>query len=280
VSAKAGLGRYPFIAGEDGEKLERYRRLWEAAFEPRESSRRERINQLMARAALRSTNLDLRNEMLRNASAPISRRARATLALLDRTSSPTRPSPADLLIVKSVHSPASAGFISRVVDATVVVIRRNPLNAVASWLELGWRPQRLAGDATQERELGELVDAAPPPENASLVEQHAWSYAALTRALDIETAHHPEWLVVQHDELCTDPQTEFARLFERLGLTMSSEVLDLLAQHDTPATGYTTKRVANEQPNRWRDRLDTEQVDVIRRIASSLAIDCSTSSIS
>ncbi len=203
----------------------------------------------------------------------MSRRSRVTQRALDRFARPRHPPSTDVLVVKSVHSPAAAGFVTALTDATVVVIRRNPLNAVASWLELGWAPQRLAGNAEEEHQFGEVVGCAPPAEDAPLVVQHAWSYAALTRILDIEVARHPEWIVVQHEELCADPRAEFGRLFEQLGLPMSDEVSSALDLHDAPASGYTTKRVASDQPERWRDRLDTDQIEQICQVASNLSID-------
>lgn len=76
------------------------------------------------------------------------------------------PPPTTLHVVKSVHSPAAAGFVASLTDATVVVIQRNPLSAVASWLELGWRPQRIAGTAEHEQRFGELVGASSPTDSA------------------------------------------------------------------------------------------------------------------
>ena len=265
--AKAGLGRYPRL--DPGATARRYDTLWTAAFTP--SQRRHAIVDAPARAVLRSTSLATRNAVLFQTP---SRRARVVERALRLTARPVSPPPADLHIIKSVHSPMSAGFVAARTDAQVVVIRRNPLNAVASWLELDWLPQHLGADAEQEQRIGAALGAPPPPATAPLEVRQAWSYTALTRALDIEAARHPDWLVVQHEDLCNDPTGGFRSMFERLDLAFGPEVQASLTENDRPESGYVTRRVASEQAERWKTRLSDVQVDRIRSTAESLSIDC------
>lgn len=265
--AKAGLGRYPRLAA--GDSAPHYHALWSAVFTPVEA--RSPIVDAPARTILRSTNLATRNAVLFHTP---SRRARVVERALRLTARPMSPPPADVHIIKSVHSPMSAGFVAALTDAQVVVIRRNPLNAVASWLELGWLPQHIGANAAQEQEIGESLGAPPPPDSAPIEVRQAWSYAALTRSLDIEAAQHPDWLVVQHEDLCNAPGEGFDTLFERLGLTLGSEVEASLAEHDQPDSGYATRRVASAQAERWKTRLSDEQVEMIRSTAGSLSVPC------
>lgn len=225
----------------------------------------------VSRAILRSTNLDLRNEIL---FAEPTRRARLVTKSLAAFARPVGPPAAEHVIVKSVHSGLAAGFITALADPIVILVRRNPLNGVASWLEMGWRHQRLGKSVDQERVVGEMVGAAPPSDDAALDRLHAWSYSALTRALDLEAERAATWVVVQHEELCRDPLNRFAELFERVGLPWSDEVKRTLEERNDRATGYMTKRVAAEEPERWRERLDSDQEEMIRDTAQRLSVSC------
>ena len=265
--AKAGIGRYPIIAA--GDDAGRYGALWRAAFQSAERGRG--LRDVPARALLRSTDLATRNAILFDTP---DRRSRLVERGLRLTARPFSPEPADLHVIKSVHSPLAAGFVASLTDARVVVIRRNPLNAVASWLELGWLPQVLGSGDAEERALGDELGAAPPGPDAPIEARHAWSYSALTRCLDVEAAEHPNWVVVQHEDLCNDPIGRFGDLFSRLGLDFDARIEATLASNDTAAEGYTTKRVASEQAERWKTRLDARQVELITSIAASLSIDC------
>lgn len=264
--AKAGLGRYPLLAA--GDRADRYTALWTAALTP--GSGRDSAS-LAGRTILRRTTLDLRNEILFGVPT---RRARLVTRSLAAFARPVSPPASDHIVVKSVHSGLAAGFVTALADPVIVLVRRNPLNGVASWLDLRWRHQRLAGSAEQERIVGELVGAPPPPDDAPIEQLHAWSFTALTRALDLEAERAGNWIIVQHEDLCRDPSDRFMELFERTGLPWSDAIEETLASRNDRSTGYETKRIASEEPERWRDRLDGEQESTIRRTAQLLDVEC------
>lgn len=264
--AKAGIGRYPLLGPGDG--ADRYEQLWTAALTP--GSGREQTSRI-GRALLKRTSLDLRNEILFGVPTRRARLAERALAAFAR---PVSPPVGDHTVVKSVHSGLAAGFVTALADPIVVLVRRNPLNAVASWLDLGWRPQHLGATADEERAVGELVGANRPADGAPIEEQHAWSFTALTRALDLEADRTGTWNVVQHEDLCRDPAGGFRELFERTGLPWTRATEDALASRNDRSTGYETKRIAAEEPDRWRDRLDHDDAATIRRTAERLGVEC------
>jgi hypothetical protein len=264
--AKADLGRYP-ILGADG-TAERYERLWDAVLR-RGRIRCSRWRTLTSRSVLRTTDLPTRNAILFGPSTARSRTTKAALAALAR---PSGPPGGPALVVKSVHSPLAIEFIAARWDVQVVLIRRNPLNAVSSWLERGWLPQLLGRSRQQAEELGRRLGCAPPGADRPLEEQQAWSYTAMTRALDLAAERHPEFVTVEHEDLCQDPPARFAALFERIGLPWHDAVEEHLHRNNAPATGYRTQRVAAEEPERWRSRLTADQVSSVERIASCLGV--------
>ena len=277
--SQAGLGRYPLLG--NGDDAPRYRELWSAALAGPDDPRRavgltDRALERVAKGLLRLSTLDDRNAMLVPATAdPTPMRVRLLPRGLALTARPQTPGVAEIQVVKSVHTPTAADFVTAMTDDPVVVIRRNPLNAVASWLELGWKRQRLGGSPAAERAIAESIGgSAPPSDDAPILEHHAWSYAALTRSLDLAVEHHPEWIVVQHEDLCNDPVGGFRGMFETLDLPFTDEVVATLDERNRPSTGYETKRVASDQAERWKERLDDQQVATIRNIAASLSVDC------
>ena len=80
--------------------------------------------------------------------------------------------------------------------------------------------------------------------------------------------------MVQHEDLCDEPLDGFRALFDRLDVEFSADVIATIEERDRPATGYETKRVAADQSERWKSRLDDHQVETIRDVAASLSIEC------
>jgi hypothetical protein len=93
-----------------------------------------------------------------------------------------------------------------------------------------------------------------------------WQVGLFTVALERAIARHPEWVAVSHEHLCADAETGFARLSSALGLEWGDADRRFLAAANRPGTGTTTFRVAAEQPERWRRRLDAAQVREVRKV--------------
>jgi hypothetical protein len=97
-------------------------------------------------------------------------------------------------------------------------------------------------------------------------------YGVLATALREATARHPEWVVARHEELCGDPAARFRALARRCGLTWGAEAEQFLAESDQDGTPYRTLRRTAEQPDRWRERLEPEQVATIRETLAHLPL--------
>jgi hypothetical protein len=86
--------------------------------------------------------------------------------------------------------------------------------------------------------------------------------------LEDVVARHPDWVASSHDALCLDPAAGFRRLFADLSLTWTEEAEAFLSASDRPGSGFETHRVAAEQPERWRTRLSSGQLDEIWPVLS------------
>ena len=67
-----------------------------------------------------------------------------------------------------------------------------------------------------------------------------------------------------HEDLCVDSATRFAALAAELGLVWGDAAERSSRESDRDGTPYRTQRRTEEQPDRWRERLDAEQVATIR----------------
>ena len=77
-------------------------------------------------------------------------------------------------------------------------------------------------------------------------------------------ARHPDWIRTRHEDLCVDTLPRFRALAAEVGLVWGDDAERFLSESDREGTPYRTQRRTEEQPDRWRDRLDPDQVATIR----------------
>ena len=148
-----------------------------------------------------------------------------------------RPRPRNV-VVKSVNSIFSLDWIAERYAPTVVILRRNPLNIVSSWLVLGmWTDHAIGNNAlVRDRYLSPL-GLQSPNGTSSQVRIAAWNVGLLTRALKDAADRHPAWIVASHDELCISPIENFQKLTDRIGLEWSDGMESYLTRSEDP--GFT-----------------------------------------
>lgn len=182
-----------------------------------------------------------------------------TLAAVPRVPEPD----ARHVVVKSVQSALALEWIAQRFSPRVLVVERNPLNVLASWVELDYARSPRERDSI-EAYARRRWDLAPPAPGAPHLEVQAFSYGVLSSALRDATIRHPEWTRTSHEHLCTDTEARFAALAAELGLEWNDTAAGFVRDSDREGTPYRTLRRTEEQPNRWRDRLDDAQVETIR----------------
>lgn len=187
----------------------------------------------------------------------------------------TRPAKRNV-VVKSVMAQFALEWIVEEFHPRVVIIERNPLNVVSSWvggnvfigMDLPTRP------AIRESYARLVGHQAPAPGKSQLA-RTAWCVGLLTTVLARTVADHPDWQVMNHETLCADPRTEFHQLFADLGMTWTPEA-DRFLERGYLRTTFDRpdqiprlqdpRAVANEVTNRWKKRLTSDQVDEIQDI--------------
>lgn len=272
-AAKRLLGRGPYpqlTPGESGLDTVAYEALWRDAFTPVRLSR----SRLAARGA--------GNRLVRAAGSGRVARALAgeapggalrlaeTIAVPEQAASGDRP-----LVVKSVFAPLAAEWIALRHDVGTVVVLRDPLRVVSSWLALGWLepdgPEPLAAvPDTLVNGFAERFGAPCPP--SSRLARAAWLIGVLTCALDEAAGRSPSCVRVVHDDLHLAPHDMFPGIAASVGLPWSADGDAALDAANRPGKGYETARLAADLPKAWRRRLDDAQVSEIRGVLDRLPL--------
>jgi Sulfotransferase family len=269
VRALAGRGNLPVLAADDtgSRSLER---LWDVAFgrrTPRFVPGQGRLSTWLLRGAseeeldrMRSTerHFTLRLRLVAACGVPAH-----TAAAME----------AEHHVVKSVHAPLMIEWIRARWDPVVVVCFRHPLDVVASAVEA-----RIAGGSAanlmrlltpETRAVGTDHYGVPLPSGDDQAPYVAWRVGLVMSALDDACRDHPEFHVVDHEQVCANPVDRLRELVDAVGLTWTADTEAFVTESNRPGTTWTTNRIASELPGRWRTRLTPEQArsaaDVLRQ---------------
>jgi hypothetical protein len=231
----AEVGQFPVLMGD--EAAPRYAAVWDLAYSGGwpQSPR--------VRAAARMARL-LPSSVVRQASRLVARGRR----------------PGGPVIVKSVYSAFSIDWLARRYAPEVIVMRRHALSVVASWVALGFQPYasppfRLEDDPWVRESLLSPYRLQPPEPDAPHIKHIAWTVGLLSAGYEAAIGRHPEWTVISHEEMCTEPTEAYQRLYARLSLPWSPATEQFLTESNRTGDGGTTHRVSKDQPGKWRRML-------------------------
>jgi len=256
LKAKLSLGQYPVLEEGDRAPFD-YDRLWERAFA---GFRPPRFRTAAARRlGGERANADLWRALCDHAGPRVSSRLRL-LMLGARPPSRRDPRAKGPVVVKSVHAPLALGWVAARFRPRVVVVLRHPMNVIASWEELGWGSCALETNPEVRRRFGARWGLPELDPGASRLERVAWQVGLFTCALQAGLDVHGDWVAISHESLSADPAGGFRNLYSQLGLEWTDLAGAFLRESNRPGTGYSTFRVAAEQPGRWRRRLTPEQI--------------------
>ena len=248
-----GFGPYPILRA--GDNAPQYAALWRLAFAGRVPLRNG-VGHRFGRAALRIPR-KIRDPLLPKFAGALER---------------VRPLPQNV-VVKSTMTAFCLEWIVANFNPRVVVIQRNPLNVVSSWLD--WKVN--GKDLHTRSRVHELFVAPyglpPAPIDGSQAALTAWWVGLLTTTMARLVDAHPQFVVTTHEALCADPEREFRSLFDQLGLVWTDEaaaflrrgyLLPTFAQElDASAMGESDD-VTKAQRERWKDRLDESEIAEIQ----------------
>jgi Sulfotransferase family len=254
------------------EEAPAYERLWREAFGEHGSSytpsevRREALARRLVRGA---GDFAVRRSFMRPASVDPRLRLAEALAVPRRP-----PAQAEHQIVKSVYAALSLEWLAARLDAQFVIVLRDLVNVVSSWVELDWvgappdEDELAVSDPPLLERLG--LESGLPAMPAQGVARVTWLLGLLSLSLRRAADAHRDWHAVRHEELIEEPARRFRELAVRLGLEWSAEADAAVAATDAPGSRFAIKRSAATLPDVWRSRLSADQVAQIRKVIDAL----------
>ncbi len=179
----------------------------------------------------------------------------------------------------------SAPWLHRTFGMDVVVLIRHPAAFAASLkARLGqWGRHRFAHFLEQpllmrdllhpfEAEIRRAAEGSPDILDEAIL---LWKliYYAVLRFQE----RYPEWIYVRHEDLSREPETEFRRLFQRLGLPYTRRARQGVASTSSPANpqrggaGHSVYRDSRSVIWNWKKSLSAAEVARIREATARLA---------
>jgi hypothetical protein len=261
--ASVGLGMFPILdADDDGPPV--LRRLWDVAFgAPVHYVRGQGRAAAWLHDGVPGGAIGRATELDHPTISPRLRLAHAIAVPRHLTGSPRA------RVVKSIRAHLMLEWLLANWSPRVVVCRRHPLDVLASRLAMGYE----SVSAAARRRVVDVVEQRygvplPPGRLATF----SWSVAAEMSALDDAIGARPEFLVVDHEDLCADAVGRFRALAGDLGLdwTVGDEAAVLASNR--PGTGYQRSRVAADLPGAWRHRLSIEDAQAAAAVIARFPI--------
>jgi hypothetical protein len=168
------------------------------------------------------------------------------------------------LIAKSVHAPLCIDWITNRFAFDVLVVLRNPYSIFASRMRMDM-PDRFRNLTTQKtirKDYGSYTQRAGPGQ--SEIGRTAFQIALMMKILSAQVENHPEYHVLSHDRLCIDPHSRYRAVLQELGIPWSERVANTVEGFEAHGEGYSTRRLARNQPSRWRQELSVEEIETVK----------------
>jgi len=269
IYAKRRLGRYPLLS--PGDASPEYRQLWDWILNGADEPRRLAWARWLLGPAADKRIFEGKRDFAAWAAGNLARNPKPGRV-------PTGTSGDRRVIAKSIHAQLALDWLDSEFAVDVLVLLRHPANVLASWMEVNLKDSRNSTLETRPEVRTRYLDPwdvrLPGPDP---VEQMCWRIGLLTAALEDAAARHPHWHVRTHEDLCVDPVAKFQTLCHELGLEWTDRRHDYLVSHNIPGVGFKLKRVAEELPNAWEDRLDDTAIATLTRVLGWFPISTWTS---
>ena len=180
------------------------------------------------------------------------------------------------VMVKDVHSFCALEWIHRHISLTTVIVMRHPCAVAARGLRLNYRLESFERLLDQPK----LIDDHLKPfehllKNArTYCEQIGALWGATYYVILQQQRVHSDWIVVQHEALCRDPVGQYRELFQKLDLRWNEMTDELISMSATKESGepYVPKRIASQEPDKWKKELDRRQIQQVREFVEPFGI--------
>ena len=178
----------------------------------------------------------------------------------------------------------SAEWVADEYDAAVILMVRHPGAYVNSVRRLNWRTpvedflqqEHLMADLPSDlqSEIRSRAASRPMPDHY-LLEDASLCWKVFHTVVDRYRKDHPEWTVVNHENLSRDYLNGFREIYESLGLSWSrgvAEKIDSLCCNRNPVTQGSSihefRQDSASLADAWKKSFSDEEIEKIRSITS------------
>lgn len=275
---KRKLHRYPYISGK--EVSPNYFRLWEQIFQEKHMPpfldnlfrmflvpRNERLEKEIGGKCghLLTSDLYRFTKPKKNISNLFALMLTLPhcLSFLAKFTARNRVPTAENMVIKSVHCLLSLGWIEQCFQPKILIVKRNPLNLLASYLKMRL-PDSNRNIFHQKKLVADYFSSIAPEainlsRNGTPIQQMAVQIAAFHYFLERVHLEHPNWLLVSHESICKDPLSSFRKIYAELNLKWCQQVSAFIRETNSPGKGFSIKRVTKNELNKWKSILTAEQ---------------------
>jgi Sulfotransferase family len=181
------------------------------------------------------------------------------------------------IVVKDVHSNLAVEWIDRHIVPMTVIMMRHPCAFALSWSSLYKSIDKNIEQFTSQPNL--MEDYLQPFQHLFKDAQTLWEklglfWGASYYVMLSQQKKHPNWLVIQHEQLCVDPVAEYQKLFAQLDLPWTKPTQEVLDGSMTKDSGkpYVPQRITSQEPDKWKNKLESAQISAIQRFVQPFEI--------
>ncbi|MEL7354085.1 MAG: sulfotransferase [Cyanobacteria bacterium J06560_5] len=182
------------------------------------------------------------------------------------------------VMVKDVHALVCLDRISTLVAPQVVIVNRHPCGLADSWVRTfpAARNSKSVKGLDRLLQQPQLIDDYLEPFTGLLSSRDdffqsiALYWGVVNYIWQQQRRQHPDWIFVQHEELCTDPKAAYEKLFSKLNLVWTDRTNEIL-QNSTNRDAmqpYSPVRISSQEPEKWLSRLSGDQIDLVKKTMS------------
>ena len=181
-------------------------------------------------------------------------------------------------LVKDPMAFFSTPWLYKQFDFDVVMTIRHPAAFCSSMKLKNWWfnfDELLAQDLLMDTYLSdykeEMQKFSDKNKYFSLVQRAALLWRCIYATMRTFQEQYPQWTFIKHEQLSSNPLLEFQSLYEKLGLDFSNSVRDAIhnaSGEQNPIEQNKAdefKRNSVENIWNWKSRLDSNEIDFIRR---------------
>lgn len=174
-------------------------------------------------------------------------------------------------------------WIHNTFDADIVVLIRHPAAFVASLKFANWKfdfRNLLNQKLLMENELSEykngiieIIEKEERTGNQDIIAQGIllWNciYSITKKRMD-KYEHSENWLFIKHEDLSFHPMEEIKKIFIKFDLKFTAEVKSEIERTTRSKTTKTWERDSIKNISTWKDRLDRDEISLIKEKTSNL----------